>query len=200
MAAGKVLTGFSKPYVALYANLGGDGIDYTDGQLLARGVSVAVAPDAPGDDNIFYADNSPAETVSGTFTGGTVTLTVDGLFDTAEALIYGLPAATATTVGASTVDVYKYGDGAVAPDCGVGWIERYMSDGVTTYVARALRKVKFQPKPVNAATQEEEIDWQTTELTATIMRDDSDNREWQWFTEDLDSEADAYAALLVMLS
>lgn len=197
-AAGKVLTGFSKPYVALYAESSGT-ISYSSGQILARGVSVAVAPDAPGDDNIFYADNGPAESISGRFTGGTATLTVDGLLAPAEKLIYGLPTATAVTVGDGTVDTYKYGDNAVAPDCGAGWIERYMSDGTTYYVARALRKIKFQPKPVNAATQEEDIDWQTTELTATIMRDDSTNHEWQWFSADLTTEDAAEKALKVYL-
>lgn len=197
-AAGKVLTGFSKPYVALYAESSGT-ISYSSGQVLARGVSVAVAPDAPGDDNIFYADNGPAEQVSGRFTGGTVTLTVDGLLAAAEKLIYGLPTATAVTVGTGTVDTYKYGDTAVAPDCGAGWIERYMSDGTTYYVARALRKIKFQPRSNNANTQGEDIEWQTSELTATIMRDDSSNHEWQWFSADLTSEDAAEKALKVYL-
>lgn len=198
--AGKVATGFSKPYVALYAESSGT-ISYSSGQALARGVSVSVSPEGADDANNFYADNILAESVQGgRFTGGTVTLTVDGLFDTAEKLIYGLPAASSMAVGADTVDVYKYGDNASFPYCGVGWITRYMSGGVTTYVATVLRKVAFQPKGDEAATQEEDIDWQTQELTATIMRDDSANHEWKWFSEDLDSEADAYAALQAMLA
>ena len=50
-AAGKVCTGFSLPYVALYNNG-----TYTSGQKLARGVDVTVSPES-SDDNKFYADN-----------------------------------------------------------------------------------------------------------------------------------------------
>lgn len=41
MANGKVITGYSKPYVALYNNNGGT-ITYTSGMPLARGVDVSL--------------------------------------------------------------------------------------------------------------------------------------------------------------
>ena len=72
-----VTTGFSLPYVALYSNPSGTNV-YTSGQLLARGVSVSVEADTV-DDNNFYADNILAETENGAVSGGTITLTVDGL-------------------------------------------------------------------------------------------------------------------------
>ena len=78
-AAGKVITGFSSPYVAKYSASGGT-VTYSDGMRLARGVSVSINPEV-GDANPFYADNVEAETVPGTFTGGTATLTVDGLLE-----------------------------------------------------------------------------------------------------------------------
>ena len=67
MAAGKVCTGFSMPYVAKYSATGGT-VTYSEAMRLARGVSVEVAPEV-GDDNKFYADNIAAETATGTFTG-----------------------------------------------------------------------------------------------------------------------------------
>ena len=88
-AAGKVITGYSKPYVAKYSATGGT-VTYSEGMPLARGVSVSISPEV-GDANPFYADNVEAETVPGEITGGTADLVVDGLLNEAEALIYGLP-------------------------------------------------------------------------------------------------------------
>ena len=69
-AAGRVTTGFSLPYVALYAASGGS-ITYSSGAKLARGVDVTISPES-SDDNKFYADNQVAEEDSGRFTGGTI--------------------------------------------------------------------------------------------------------------------------------
>ena len=74
-AAGKVITGYSKPYVAKYSATGGT-VTYSEGMPLARGVSVSISPEV-GDANPFYADNVEAETVPGVFTGGTADLVVD---------------------------------------------------------------------------------------------------------------------------
>lgn len=174
MAAGKVKTGLSKPYVAEYTASGG-AVTYSNGMPLARGVSVSVAPDV-ADNNDFYADNVLAESVSGTFTGGTATITVDGLLPAAEKFIYGLP--TAATV--SSVSVMQYGDDAAPPYIGFGFIERFMSDAVTTYKIIVLTKVKFNLPTTSAQTQGESIDWQTQELTASIMRDDTSNHNWKY--------------------
>mgnify|MGYP000721857886 CR=1 FL=1 len=76
-AAGKVCTGFSKPYVAKYNNTGGV-VSYSGAMLLARGVSVSLSLNTT-DDNTFYADNVAAEVAAATFSDGTATLTVDGL-------------------------------------------------------------------------------------------------------------------------
>lgn len=165
--AGRVCTGFSKPYVAIYTSAQPN---YSNKTVLARGVSVAFDIDEAANDNNFFADNIKAESISGSFGGGTVTLTVDGLFTAAEKLILGLP---------EEVDSWTmYGDTINTPYCGLGFVVRYMSEGVTTYVPVVLNKVKFAMPSINAATQEEEIDWQTQELTAQVMRDDSENHVW----------------------
>lgn len=173
MAVGKVCTGFSLPYVAKYAASGGT-VTYSEGMRLARGVSVSIAPDS-SDNNDFYADNVKAESVNGVFTGGTVTLTVDGLLPAAEEFIFGLP--EAATVG--TVSVLKYGDSAQSPYVGIGFIARYMSDGVTTYKVIVLTKAKFNLPTEEANTQEDAISWQTQALEATIMRDDTADHDWK---------------------
>ena len=132
MAAGKVCTGFSKPYVAKYSATGST-VSYTGGMDLARGVDVSIEPEV-GDSNPFYADNIEAENVPGVFTGGTVTLTVDGLLDAAEKFILGLPEPESLSYGEEqTAQITSYGDTMDIPYVGIGFIVRYMSGGVTTY-------------------------------------------------------------------
>ena len=190
MANGKVCTGFSKPYVAKYTANGGI-ITYTLGRPLARGVNVTLSPNS-SEDNNFFADNQLAESASGAFTGGTVTLTVDGLFIASERMIMGLPAAGADGFTA-------YGDDQKVPDMAIGYIARYVSGGVTTYVPTVLVKTKFNLLEQSAATQESEIDWQTQSLTATLMRGDDANHNWKYLGKDYTTEADAERALQVKL-
>lgn len=190
-AAGRVCTGFSKPYVAKY-NANAGIVTFTDGRVLARGVSVSLEPNS-SDDNKFYADNQTAESSSGIFTGGNVTLTVDGLFTDAERFIQGLPAAGAD-------GWVPYGDNKQTPYVAIGYIARYQSDGVVTFVPTIIPKCKFGLFNQSAQTQGEEIDWQTQEITANILRSDDANHNWKWVTEtEYATEAEAEAALQTKL-
>ena len=189
-AAGKVCTGFSLPYVAKYEYTGG-AVSYTSVQKLARGVSVNIAPDDVGDDNVFYADNVAAETVRGVFSGGTTTLTVDGLFPAAEALIMGITAGTGGDL--------EYDDDQVIPYVGIGFVARYMSDGAESFSGIVLYKNSFNPIARNAATQEENIDWQTQELTAKTMRSDAAKHPWCYVSSDQLTEAAAEAIVKTKL-
>lgn len=191
MAAGKVLTGFSLPYVALYSATGGT-VTYSSGQRLARGVSVELEPTV-GDNNNFYADNVIAETAGGIMTGGQVTLTVDGLLETAEKLILGLP-------DADTNDWIHYGDAMSIPYVGIGFICRYQSEGVVTYTPVVLTKARFQTPSLSAATQEEDIEWQTQELVADLARDDTASHDWKLVGEAQTTEALAEGMLKTMFN
>lgn len=170
MANGRVVTGFSKPWVAKYNNNGGT-VTYTNATPLARGVSVELDIDS-SEDNTFYADNQAAENAGGVFTGGTITLTCDDMNFTAKKLVYGLPEAAAD----GSVD---YGDDAVPPYVGLGYIVRYMTDSVVLYVPTIIRKSKFNLPGESAETQADEIDWQTSEIVASIMRDDTAKHLWK---------------------
>lgn len=185
-ATGRVCTGFSKPYVALYSATGTT-VTYTSKQVLARGVSVSLEVET-SDDNIFRADNQAAENASGTFKSGKVTLTVDGLLDATRKLIFGLPAA-------DTDGWTAYGDNMVVPYVGIGYIARYMSDGVECFVPTIITKAKFSIPNQSANTQGEDIEWQTEELSASIMRDDSSNHNWKFVGNEYTTEALAEAAL-----
>lgn len=197
MANGRVITGFSKPVVAKYSATGTT-VSYTNLMALARGVDVSLDIET-NDDNDFYADNVKAESAGNVFSSGTVTLTVDGLKEEARQLIMGLPAPTSVTLGGTTADVYEYDDRQEKPYVGIGFIVRYMEDGVTSFVPYMLPKAIFSDLGIEAETQEESIDFQTSELEATIMRDDSDNHVWQKVGAAQTTEALAYSVLQALL-
>ena len=200
LAAGKVVTGFSFPVVALYNNNGGT-VSYTDGMDLARGVSLDPDVATSGDENIFYANNRSAETAQRRFRNGSLSLTVDGLLTAAEKLIMGLGAAAASTVtvGQAAVNMTDYGEGQQIPYVGVGAVVRSQSNGVEFFQAVVYTKCRFEQFNLPAATEEEDIDWQTTELNAQLNRDDTDKHNWQRVSEPLATELEAYNVVRVIL-
>lgn len=184
-------TGFSYPYVAEYSNNAGTNV-FSNKKVLARGVSVSVSPDTV-DDNNFYADNIVAETENGVVSGGTITLTVDGLSADARRSIYGLPAASDGWTA--------FGDEATLPYMAIGFLYRTMNAGTTNYWAVVFPKCKFRPYAEDFETQEAQIDWQTLELTADFMRDDTAKHNWKYVSETAyTSESVAVAALQTYLS
>ena len=186
MANGRIITGFSKPYVAKYAESSGT-VTYSDGMPLARGVEVQIEPEATEDNN-FYADNVIAENEAGIFTGGTLTLTVDGLKDAANKLIYGLP--TADSDG-----WYNYDTDQAVPHCGVGFVVRVQESGAVSFVPMILTKIQFNEPSTTATTAEDSIEWQTEELTAQIFRDDTAKRCWKKLGTAVSTEAAAEALI-----
>lgn len=187
-AAGRVCTGFSKPYIAPYTNTA-SAVTYGTPVEIARGVEVSIEPEVT-DDNPFYANNIEAENEEGVFNGATLTLTVDGLLIDKTALIMGL-----TDPGESG-DGIEYVAGASRPYYGVGYIARYLSGGVTSFVPTIVRKARFNPVSKSAATQEEQIDYQTEELTANAYRSDRTDGSWMWEGIEQQTEEAAVTALL----
>lgn len=198
-ASGAVITGFSYPIVAIYANNGGT-VSYSNGQILARGVSVSPSIETVGGaDNTFYANNGAAEEAQQRFKSGTATFTVDGLLRDAEALILGLPAERSLTVGSDTVKMQDYNDDQAIPYCGVGYVIRRQSAGQVFYQAVIYNKVRFAQFTPGAETEGDDIDWQTTEIEATLLRDDSAKHCWQSVSEPVETELEAYNAVRVSL-
>ena len=189
-ANGRVITGFSKPYFAIYSNSGST-VTYSTPTIMARGVSVALAPES-SEDNNFYADNVAAESLNGVFTGGTATLTCDQPLPAAIKAMRGLP--TAAEDG-WTAD----GESVSTPYLGIGYIVRYMSGGETIYVPTVIAKCKLNLPEENANTQEDEIEWQTVDLVFQLMRDDTANKNWRFIGADFTAEAEAEAALRTKL-
>lgn len=196
-AAGKVCTGFSKPYVAKYSSAGGV-VSYSGCMQLARGVSVSLSLNTT-DVDPFFADNVSAETAEEVFTSGTATLTVDGLLADAEKFILGTPEPTTVEVDGKQVKVTHYGDDMQIPYVGIGFVVRYQSAGVITYAPVVLTKSRFQQPATEAETQGETISWQTQELTANLSRDDTARRDWKLVGEDQATEEAAEAVLQALL-
>lgn len=193
MANGKVITGYSMPTVAKYS-FANNVVSYSNVMALARGVDVSIDVEI-GDSTNFYADNTQAESVAGQFNGATATFTVDGLKDAARDLIAGITTKENLTVGGKTVQLAVYDDLQVIPYVGIGFVVRYMENGVTSYVPVVLPRAQFSPEGLEAATQGEEVEFQTTELTATVMRSDAAGHRWKVVAEDQSTEADAVAVL-----
>ena len=198
MANGKVITGYSMPFVALYAAANGV-VTYSGGIPLARGVDVSLSVEGGGD-NDFYADNVKAESDTQTFSSGTLSLTVDGLKAAARKLISGVKTTRKEGSGDTAISFDVYDDKQEMPYVGVGFVVRYMEDGVTTYAPIIIKKVKFSPEGLDAATQEDNIDWQTTKLEASSMRDDTANHEWKMIGDDQTTEEAAVAAYKLVLT
>ena len=193
MANGKVITGYSQPIVAKYT-YSSNTITYSDAMPLARGVEVSMEVDT-GDATNFYADNTIAESVAGQFNGATATLTVDGLKDAARDLIAGITTKGSIVVDGKTVATAVYDDLQVIPYVGIGFVVRYMENGVTTYAPVILPKAQFSPEGLDAATQGESVEFQTTELSATVMRADDTNHSWKVVAADQTTEAAAVAVI-----
>ena len=172
-----VTTGFSEPYVAKYS-ASGTTVSYSGGMKLGRGVSMSVEVES-ADDNNFFADDQIAESETGTMTSATGTFTVDGLEPEAATLVLGLPEKSQETVDDSPVDVYDYDDRMTVPYVGVGVLRRVMMKGVTSWEPIVFTKVKFSIPGDEAATQEDEIDWQTQDLETSILRDDTEHHRWK---------------------
>ena len=193
MADGKVITGYSMPIVARYS-FSNNAVSYSDVMALARGVEISMDVDT-GDSTNFYANNTISESVAGQFNGATATLTVDGLKSAARDLIAGITTKENLSVGGKTVELAVYDDYQVIPYVGIGCVVRYMENGVTSYAPFILPKAQFSPEGLEAATQAEEVEFQTTELEATVMRSDAAGHRWKVVAEDQDTEADAVAVI-----
>jgi len=187
---GKVITGFSKPYVALYSATEGV-VSYSSGQELAEGVGVSIQPEVSDPQN-YYLNNAIGETIGGEFIGGTATLTVNGLKQNALKLITGAPTADAE-------GFLNYGKAVKAPFVGLGFIIRYLSEGVTSYCPVILKKAVLNPLSIEANTQGEEVEFQSQELEFALSRDDSADAVWQRMGGEVETEADAEEAIQTAL-
>ena len=184
--------GLSRPYVAVYADNGAGTVSYSRGFRAGRAVEYSFTLNDTGTGNTFYADNEAAESASGVFSGGSLSWTVAELEQAIAELILGLHTEQ-IQVGEDTVNELVYDDTMASPYLGAGIIVKSIVHGQTKWRGVVFRKVQFAVPEDAATTQGETIDWQTDTITASVLRDDSENHKWRR-TAVFDSEgkADAY--------
>ena len=175
MASGRVITGYSYPYYTKREQSTAD-----SAKELARGVDVNISIETD-DDIYFYANNRKVETGAiGGFAGGTLDLTIDGLKTN---VIKDLFSVTADGSGTDP-DGYIYKKGDTPATVAFGCIVRTQEDNATKYHYLILPKVVFSIPDDVAATQEEDIEFQTTNLSGEIYAD--------YYTHTTSEEPDDY--------
>ena len=186
--------GLSKPYYAIYSSTGST-VSYSDGGLIGKATELTLELEG-ADANILCADNGPAES-DNQFAGGTLTLSTDDLLPEPMMAILGLKQEAMDLDGATTTGPQwiVYDDDQTIPYVGFGGIIKKQISNVTKWVAVVLKKVQFANPGIDAVTQGETIEWQTTELTANVMRDDTAKHAWQMQSTPMDTEEDAEAAI-----
>ena len=189
------VVGLSKPYIAKYSNTGTT-VTYTQPTLIGKAITMSLSLNS-GSENILYADNAPAES-DNQFSGGSLTIGTDNLSAEAMLSIFGTKEEAINADGVSTSDAkwLVHDDDQIIPYVGFAGIIMKKVGGLTKYVAVVYNKVQFQNLNDSATTKGETIEWQTPELTATLMRSDNVKHEWKRITTDLDTEAEAEAAIL----
>ena len=186
--------GLSKPYYAIY-NVNSGNPTYSNGGLIGKATEMTLELEG-ADANILYADNGPAES-DNQFAGGTLTISTDDLLPEPMLAILGLTQQPMDLEGAATTSPQwiVYNDDQNIPYVGFGGIIRSKQSGETKWSALVLTKIQFANPGVSAVTQGETIEWQTKELTANVMRDDSAKHTWQMQSTPMDTEADAELAI-----
>lgn len=184
--------GLSKPYYAIYAEAGGV-VSYSDGAVMGKATKANISIETTEDNNL-YGDNGLAET-DRRFANGTLTLSTTDLSQEVSKAILGLTEQAITGIDGVTDTSVKelvYDDAQVTPYLGVGFIIKKKVNGAYKWRGVVLPKVMFSVPEDAATTQGESIEWQTPELTGTIMRDDSATHVWKkeaTFTTEAQAEA-----------
>ena len=195
--------GLSKPYYGIYSATS-NAVSYANGAVMGKATEANIEIDTTEDNNL-YADNGIAET-DRSFAGGTLTLSTDDLSQEVTKAILGLTETAITGIEGvtdTTVKELVYDDTQNTPYLGVGFIIKKKVGGAYKWRGVVLSKVMFSVPADAATTQGESIEWQVPELSATIMRDDSETHMWKreaTFTTEAQAEAYIKARLNITVA
>lgn len=191
--------GLSKPYFAVYNNTGGT-TAYSGGAAIGKAVELSMELEGQ-DDNVLYADNGPAES-DNTFGGGNIALKTDDLLPEPMIGILGVKEVAIDNEAVKTEGAIwlVFDDDQSTPYVGFGAILKRKINGRVKYVALVYPKIQFQNTGDAAVTQGKTIEWQTPELKAVLMRDDTEKHEWRRLSSPLDTEAEAEALIKAFLN
>lgn len=174
------IKGLSKPVCANYT-AEGNTVTYSDVYAADKAVEYSFEADVAEDKDL-YADNQVAETAAGRFVSGKLTLKTADLTPELSKKILGLKTTT-RQVGEEMVTEVIYDDDQAAPYLGFGIIEEHQIDNKTGYLPVVFPKVRFSIPADAATTRGDEVDWQTKEISGTVVRsdqvDDNYNHPWK---------------------
>lgn len=169
--------GLAIPTCATYtANQGV--VTYSNGFTLGRAVEAQIELEDT-DPIVLYADNVAAESVA-SFSTGTLTLTIDELSVENAGKILGIVPTTVTTPSGTAI---SFDSNQATPYLGLGLIVKKIVNNTMVHQAIILRKVQFRVPAGDYTTQGENVEFQTPELEATIMKDDTSSGTWQKWGE-----------------
>ena len=159
---------------------------YTGGtKMMGKAISATFEPNT-SDDNPLYANNGEAENDSSGASGGTLKLTLDRLTMDAAADLYGLKVVE-TTVQVNGEQVQgkglKYTGLETSSPVGTAFIRMLQEDGVRKHEVLLYRRATYSMPSENAKTIGESIEWQTPEISGSVMgmEDDGSNAWYETF-------------------
>lgn len=190
------IKGLSKLVLASYS-ASGNTVTYATPVVQEKMASYSYSVERSSSDGL-YLDNYEAERDSGSFGSGELTLGTGDISNATSKLILDVKE-NSVTVGSSSVNELIYDDETVGKELGVGVIEYHQVDNVDMYRAVWFYRVQFDIPAGSANTKGATIEWQTPEITGSILRSaafDNSTGKHPWkATADFETEADALTYL-----
>lgn len=151
-------------------------------KLMGKAIGASFAPNTP-EEKPLYANNAIAENDTSAGSGGTLTLTLDRMSLDVAAELYGTTVKEVTVqVGGQSVsgkEIEYYGLETSAP-IGTAYIKLQQMDGVQSHEVLFYKEGTFTRPTDSAQTMGESVEWQTPEITGSIMGMQGDGSE-SWY-------------------
>lgn len=194
--------GLSYPLFAKYANTAGT-VTYSEAQLIGHAIEIDLSVES-ADVNNLYGDNMIVERDTGSFSSGTLTFTTSELTSDVSKWLLGAKEVE-RAVGEGTVKEVVFDDDLAPIYCGFGGIIKHKINNVTLWQPLVVCKIQPRIPDDAAATQEDEIEWQTHEIEFSVFRSDESsanyNHPWKITPAAfMDTEAAAQAYLNAVLN
>lgn len=190
------IKGLSRLIVADYTEASGT-VTYSNAVVTQKMAEYSAEVNS-SDTESLYLDNAVSETDGGEFTDGTLSITVGDLDNETSKRFYKLKEKK-LKIGEEDVTQYVYDDETKSNELGVGVIELHQTDGTEFYRAVFFPRVKFNISANSAKTKGEKVEWQTPQISGSILRSaqSSDDGVHPWKIEaDCATEATAIEYLL----
>lgn len=190
------IKGLSKLVLAPYSATGNT-VTYGSPVVQEKMASYSYTVERASSDGLCL-DNYEAEKDGGEFGSGTLTLGTGDLSNATSEAILSVKKNT-VTVGSSSVDELVFDDDTKGKELGVGVIELHQVNNSDFWRAVWFHRIQFAIPAGTATTKGASINWQTPELTGSILRSDAydasaGKHPWK-ATADFTSEDDALAYL-----